>query len=398
MGVFRKPFVRQRTRQRRWVGLVAAAAGGNRRRRSLITGGIGSMQLLKQSTAASTVVGPILDSAGAEYTGAVIGDMTITKNGTSAAMASAATLTHIANGHYTLAFTTGNTDTLGRLDIHCNKSTYQMPPKSFQVLAAATFDTLVTNGTLASTTSGRTIVTDTAGLVDSNVVKVGPTGSGTAQTARDIGASVLVGDKTGFSLANGSFVTATFGTCDLTATMKASVNTEADTALADYDPPTNAEMEARTLAAASYATAANLATLATYVDTEVAAIKLVTDQLADTLEDAGGGNYRFTVAALANAPGGSGGLDAAGVRAALGMASANMDTQFTAIPTAVAAIDIDGSTFQRVMRGLASVLLVSDSSTDDDTRVYRALDNSKVRVTAAKNAYDKRTVSAIDLT
>jgi hypothetical protein len=35
------------------------------------------------------------------------------------------------------------------------------------------------------------------------MVKVGPTGTGTAQTARDIGASVLVGDKTGFSLVSG---------------------------------------------------------------------------------------------------------------------------------------------------------------------------------------------------
>lgn len=38
--------------------------------------------------------------------------------------------------------------------------------------------------------------------------------------------SVTVSDKTGFSLANGSFVTATFGTCDFTSTMKASINTE----------------------------------------------------------------------------------------------------------------------------------------------------------------------------
>lgn len=35
-------------------------------------------------------------------------------------------------------------------------------------------------------TSGRSMVVDAAGLVDSNVVKVGPTGSGTAQTAGDI--------------------------------------------------------------------------------------------------------------------------------------------------------------------------------------------------------------------
>lgn len=103
------------------------------------------MQPLKQSTAFTVIVGPILDSAGAEYTGAVIGDLSISKNGTEAAMAAAATLTHVSNGHYTLVGTTGNTDTLGRLDIRCNKSTYQMPPLRYEVLQATVFDALVTN-------------------------------------------------------------------------------------------------------------------------------------------------------------------------------------------------------------------------------------------------------------
>jgi len=78
------------------------------------------MQLLKQSTAATTLVGPILDSTGASYTGAVIGDLNITKNGTTAAMAAAASLTHDHNGYYFLVFTTGNTDTLGRFDVRAN--------------------------------------------------------------------------------------------------------------------------------------------------------------------------------------------------------------------------------------------------------------------------------------
>lgn len=50
---------------------------------------------------------------------------------------------------------------------------------------------------LMPTTSGRTLVVDAAGLADANMVKVGPTGSGTAQTARDIGASVLLSSGTG---------------------------------------------------------------------------------------------------------------------------------------------------------------------------------------------------------
>lgn len=47
------------------------------------------------------------------------------------------------------------------------------------------------------TTTGRTIVVDSAGLADATAVKVGPTGAGTAQTARDIGASVLLSSGTG---------------------------------------------------------------------------------------------------------------------------------------------------------------------------------------------------------
>jgi hypothetical protein len=138
------------------------------------------MQKLKQSTAATTRVGPILDSSGVEYASAVIGDLDIVKNGTGAAMASAATLTYAANGYYSLLFTTGNTDTLGRLDITINKSTYQMPPKSFEVLQATVFDALITNATTAS-----------GGLGDIQRM------AGTVLTARDIGASVLLSTGTG---------------------------------------------------------------------------------------------------------------------------------------------------------------------------------------------------------
>lgn len=55
-------------------------------------------------------------------------------------------------------------------------------------------------------TSGRSMVVDASGLVDANTVSVGATGAGTAQTARDLGASVLlsVGAGTGqVNLASG---------------------------------------------------------------------------------------------------------------------------------------------------------------------------------------------------
>jgi hypothetical protein len=50
---------------------------------------------------------------------------------------------------------------------------------------------------LVPATPGRVVVVDAAGLVDANAVKLGPTGAGTAQTARDVGASVLLSSGTG---------------------------------------------------------------------------------------------------------------------------------------------------------------------------------------------------------
>jgi len=99
--------------------------------------------LLRQSTAATLTIGPILDATGAEYTGAVIGDISISKNGTVTALASAATLTHATNGIYSLALTTGNTDTLGRLQLVVNKATYQMPLVGLNVVPAMVYDSLI---------------------------------------------------------------------------------------------------------------------------------------------------------------------------------------------------------------------------------------------------------------
>lgn len=95
---------------------------------------------------------------------------------------------------------------------------------------------------------------------------------------------------------------------------------------------------------AGLATASDLATVAGYLDTEILAIKAVTDKLDTTLEVASGspGDYEFRADALRNAPtgsggGGGGGLDEAGIRAAVGLASANLDTQLAAIKADTAA-------------------------------------------------------------
>ncbi len=215
------------------------------------------MQYLKQSTAATVTVGPVLDSAGAAYTGMVIGDFNLTKNGTTAAMASAATATHLHNGMYAILFTTGNTDTLGRLDVSCNKATYAMQVCRANVLQATVFDALITNATTAagglgdiqrlagqaitaatgvtfpSSIASPTNITAATGI---DVTKWSGTAVGTPDTAGypkvTIKSGIQVGEIATFA---GAVTTVTNLTNaptagDLTATMKASVTTAATAA------------------------------------------------------------------------------------------------------------------------------------------------------------------------
>lgn len=85
------------------------------------------------------------------------------------------------------------------------------------------------------------------------------------------------------------------------AAWDAEVQSEATDALNAYDPPTNAEMVARTIAAADYATAAAVDAIDNFVDTEITAMKGVLDKL-DTAMELDGAVYRFTVNALELAP------------------------------------------------------------------------------------------------
>jgi len=135
-----------------------------------------------------------------------------------------------------------------------------------------------------------------------NTVQLG----GTSQTARDIGASVLLSSGTGTGQLSLSSGLVTVGTNnDKTGYSISGTKTTLD-ALNDID-------------GTGLATSAGLAT----VDSNVDAIKAKTDQ------------FVFTVANQvdANALSGGGGLDASGVRAAVGLASANLDTQLGDIPT-----------------------------------------------------------------
>jgi Rieske Fe-S protein len=109
-------------------------------------------------------------------------------------------------------------------------------------------------------------------------------------------------------------------------TQLSTIDTVVDSILVD-----TAEIGAAGAGLTALATQASVNTIDDFLDTEVAAIKAKTDQLT------------FTVANQvdSNALSGAGGLDAAGIRAAVGLASANLDTQLSTIDTVVDAILVD---------------------------------------------------------
>ena len=65
---------------------------------------------------------------------------------------------------------------------------------TFTAAAADNFS-VIDMAPLQAATIGRTLVVDSAGLADANTVKVGPTGSGTAQTAANLGSLVTLISK-----------------------------------------------------------------------------------------------------------------------------------------------------------------------------------------------------------
>ena len=106
--------------------------------------------LLKLSTATTVTIGPVLDADGAAVTTAVVTNFSLVKNGSSAALTTE-TLTHLANGYYTLALTSGNTNTLGNLEVFVNNTAMSMTVFRYNVIAAQVYDSVVSGSDLLQT-------------------------------------------------------------------------------------------------------------------------------------------------------------------------------------------------------------------------------------------------------
>jgi hypothetical protein len=248
---------------------------------------------LKQSTSAVVLVGPVLDASGVAVTTAVIGDFTLSKNGTSAAM-SGNTISHSHNGHYAITLTTANTDTIGRLTISVNNTAQAMPVFRWDICQPTVYDALFTNAT--NTTGGLPAATGAISALAGAVSTLTAVGVRT-ELATELGRiDTTVGSRlatVGYTAPPSAVNNATavrselavelgridvtvssrLATASYTAPLSASETRSAvglasanlDTQLADL--PTVAEFEARTLAAAGYASSTHwTATRAGYLD------------------------------------------------------------------------------------------------------------------------------------
>lgn len=215
---------------------------------------------LKQSTAATIKLGPFVDSTDGVTAETALtiaqADIRLSKNGGDIAQTNNATgATHDELGYYDVPLDTTDTGTLGRLDVIVSESGALPVWRSFMVVPANVWDSMFGADKLQVDLTQINGVAQTATLDDIE-----------AQTD-DIGVA-------------GAGLTA----IPWNASWDAEVQSEVADALTAYDPPTNAEMEARTLASASYATAAALATVDSNVDAILVDTGTTLDGKIDTID------------------------------------------------------------------------------------------------------------------
>jgi hypothetical protein len=112
---------------------------------------------VRQGTARTIIVGPILDQDGSAKEDEVVASVKIHKNGGAAsALHVSATLTHSQSGFYRLALTADDLDTLGVAEFSLNSGTNSMPVKAVNVLTPDAWDALhhATAGKLRADVTG----------------------------------------------------------------------------------------------------------------------------------------------------------------------------------------------------------------------------------------------------
>jgi len=276
------------------VGSVTGAVGS-------VTGAVGSV---------TGAVGSVTGNVGGNVTGSV-----------GSVASGGITATSIADGAIDAA--TFAADARGLLGVVTYGTAQNATSTTLQLASSTSFsdDTLIGATILDVSTGCRTTITDWVSSSDTATVEpwaVTPSGSGAyvvfatpaAPTSLTSGIAAAVWDLTTSGHdTNGTFGgqvatdidailvdTAVIGAAGAgltaipwNASWDTEVQSECTDALNAYDPPTNTEMEARTIAAASYATATALDTVDNFLDTEIAALTTNLAALTTTVGVAGAG-------------------------------------------------------------------------------------------------------------
>lgn len=156
------------------------------------------MNLAKQSTARTFLVGPVLDADGVAKTDEVVGSIKITKNGTVGAADGSATLTHDHAGKYKLVLTANDFSALGLLEVSLNSGTNDMPVVRFDVVPANVYDSLVSGSDLLDISLKEilgTALTETAGQLAARFVDF----FNQAAAGYSVGTALSAFKATGFS-------------------------------------------------------------------------------------------------------------------------------------------------------------------------------------------------------
>ena len=214
------------------------------------------MNILKQSTAVDVLIGPFVDSTDGdtEETALTISasDVKLSKNGqTMAGKNDATACAHDANGMYNCELDATDTNTVGTLVLFVHESGALAVRHEFQIVEEAIYDGIFASGATAVALDSKVDTIDTN--VDAILVDTGTTLDAKLDTIDANVDSILVDTA--------EIGTAGAGLTDLggmSTAMKAEVNTECDTALTDYDPPTKAELDS---AVSPLATSAAIAAL-----------------------------------------------------------------------------------------------------------------------------------------
>ena len=419
------------------------------------------MLLAKLSTAKTVIFGPVLDSTGAAFTTEVVASVVISKNGAaSAALDGSATLTHSAVGVYRLALTANDISSVGECTVFLSNGTYAATPVRINVLPAKVYDSLVggtdnleidvvqllgtawltpgTAGTpdvnaklwnglttvalpLVPTTAGRTLdvsATGEAGIDWANI------GSPTTTVAMP-GTTIATTQKVDIETIKTQTITAAAGITILASVGTAATSTaqtgdtyalangvtgfvaidtvvdaiKAKTDNLPTDPADQSAVEAAITAATSpLATAANLATVAGYLDTEIAAILADTNELQTDWTNGG----RLDLI-----------LDATATQTSLNTIDDFLDTEVAAIKAVTDKIDtglvLDGAVYQFTANALelgpsgsggSSVVVTSTvvtRSVSDTNAITFAWPVSGAAITATKS-FNNGSYSACDAT